>query len=197
MHKHEPSGHSRGSIRIVKRYICLSTVIDDRLEWTVNMEACYKRANQRMYFLRKLKNFQLSNNLLYILYQSVAQSLLYNQVYSNYSNARKADWERLDSMTTVARTISRHDIRSPTAIYEEASLYKFMTIPCDRTHPLQTALSKARLNKAVHLKQSQNEQVHLHQGQDEQGHIHQGQDEQVHLHQAQDEQVQELIVAKR
>ena len=122
-----------------------------------------KKASQRMYFLRKLKNFQLSNNLLYLLYQSVVQGiLLYNQVYSNYSNARKADWERLDSMTTVARTIIRYDIRSPTAIYEEASLYKFMIIPCDRTHPLQTALSKARLNKAVHLKQSQDEQVRLH-----------------------------------
>ena len=91
-----------------------------------------KKANQRMYFLRKLKNVQLHNNLLYLLYQSVVQSILvYNQVYSNYSNARKADWERLDCMTTVARTIIRHDIRSPNAICEEASLYKLMTIPCD------------------------------------------------------------------
>ena len=60
------------------------------------------------------------------------------------------------------------------------------------THSL---CSKARLNKAVHIKQSQNEQVHLHQGQDEQVHLHQGQDEQVHLHQGQDEQVQKLIFA--
>ena len=94
-----------------------------------------------MYFLRKLKNFQLSNNLLYVIYQSVVQSiLLYNQI-CYYSNARKADWERLELMTTVARTIIRHDIRSPTAICEEASLYKLMTIPCDSTHPLHTALS--------------------------------------------------------
>ena len=101
-----------------------------------------KKASQRMYFLRKLKNFQLSNNLLYVIYQSVVQSILvYNQVYSNYSNARKADWERLHSMTTAATTITRHDIRSPTAICEEASLYKFMTIPCDRTHPHHRALS--------------------------------------------------------
>ena len=166
MHK-PPRGQSRGSIRIVKRYICLSTVIDDRLEWTVNMEACYKRANQR-----KLKNFQLSNNLLYLLYQSVVQSILvYDQVYSNYSNTRKADWERLDSMTTVARTIIRHDIRSPTAICEEASLYKFMTIPCDSTHPLHTALSacaqrrdstkrfisnKARTNRFISIKAKTN-----------------------------------------
>ena len=117
---------------------------------------------------------------------------MYNQVYSNYSIARKADWERLDSMTSAARTISRHGIRSPTAISEEASLYKFMTIPCDTTHTLHTALSacaQRRFIKVVHLKQSRDEQVHLHQGQDEQVHLHQGQDEQVHLHQGQDEQV--------
>ena len=125
-----------------------------------------KKANQRMYFLRKLKNFQLSNNLLYVIYQSVVQSiLLYNQI-CYYSNARKADWERLELMTTVARTIIRHDIRSPTAICEEASLYKLMTIPCDSTHPAPygalSLCSKERLNKAVHLKQSQNEQVRLH-----------------------------------
>ena len=158
-----PREQRRGRIRIVKQCKHLATVIDDKLEWTVNMEACYKR----LYFLRKLKNFQLSNNLLYILYQSVAQRLLYNQVYSNYSNTRKADWERLDCMTTAARTIIRHDIRSPTAICEEASLYKFMTIPCDTTHPLNTALSacahrrdstklfisiKARTNRFISIK---------------------------------------------
>ena len=109
------------------------------------MEACYKRANQR-----KLKNFQLSDNLLYLLYQSVVQGiLLYDQVYSSYSNARKADWERLHSMTSAATTIIRHDIRSPTAICEEASLYKLRTIPCDRTHPLHTALSACAQSKGA------------------------------------------------
>ena len=35
--------------------------------------------------------------------------LLCSQVYY-YSNARKADWERLDLMTTVARKITRHQV---------------------------------------------------------------------------------------
>ena len=87
LHK-PPREQRRGRIRKVKQYKHFGTVIDDRLEWTVNMETCYKKASQRMYFLRRLKNFQLSNNLLYLLFQSVVQNiLLYNQVYSNYSNA--------------------------------------------------------------------------------------------------------------
>ena len=33
-------------VRIVRQYKYLGTVIDDKLLWTVNMEACYKKANQ-------------------------------------------------------------------------------------------------------------------------------------------------------
>lgn len=46
-------------VRIVRQYKYIGTIIDDRLEWTVNTEACYKKAHKRMYhlFLRKRKNF--------------------------------------------------------------------------------------------------------------------------------------------
>ena len=97
-------------VRIDRQYKYLGTVIDDNLEWTTNMEACYKKANQRMHFPRKLKNFKLNNNILYLFFQSVVQSiLLYNQV-CNYSNARKADTERLDRITAAARKITRRQL---------------------------------------------------------------------------------------
>lgn len=37
-------------VRIVRQYKYIGTIIDDRLEWTVNTEACYKKAHKRMYF---------------------------------------------------------------------------------------------------------------------------------------------------
>lgn len=37
-------------VRIVRQYKYIGIIIDDRLEWTVNTEACYKKAHQRMYF---------------------------------------------------------------------------------------------------------------------------------------------------
>ena len=61
------------------QYKYLGTVIDDKLEWTANMDACYMKANQRMHFLRNLKNFKLNSNVLYLFFQSLVQSItLYN-----------------------------------------------------------------------------------------------------------------------
>ena len=98
--------------RIIRQYKYLGTVIDDKLEWTANMEACYKKANQRMHFLRKLKNFKLKSSRLYLFFQSVVQSImLYNQIC--YYNNRKADWERLDSIKTAARKIPRYEVPQP------------------------------------------------------------------------------------
>ena len=53
-------------VRIVSQYKYIGTIIDDRLEWTVNTEACYKKAHKRMYrlFLRKRKNFSHNSKLI-------------------------------------------------------------------------------------------------------------------------------------
>ena len=94
-----------------------------------------------MHFLRKLKNFKLKSSRLYLLFQSVVQSImLYNQI-CYFTNARKADMERLDCITAAARKITRHELQSPTAICQEASLCKFMKILSDSTQPLYPVLS--------------------------------------------------------
>ena len=75
------------------------------------MEACYKKANQRVDFLRKLKNFNLNGKILSLIFQSVVKNImLYNQ-NSYYSNARKADAERLDRLTAAARKLTRRELR--------------------------------------------------------------------------------------
>ena len=45
-------------VRIAGQYKYLGTVIDDKLEWTANMEACYMKANQRMHFLAEAEELQ-------------------------------------------------------------------------------------------------------------------------------------------
>ena len=118
------------------QYKYLGTVIDDKLEWTANMEACYKKANQRMHFLRKLKNFKLNSNILYLFFQSVLQSIMLCNQICYYSNARKADTERLDRKTSAARKLTRRELQSLTAICREASPNKFMRLSNDTTQPL-------------------------------------------------------------
>jgi hypothetical protein len=93
-------------VRTVNQYKYLGTVIDDRLKWTANIAACHKKTSQRMFFLRKLKQFKVNSNILYLFYQSVVQSIiLYNQL-CYYNNASKADTERLNRITAAARKVT-------------------------------------------------------------------------------------------
>ena len=47
-------------VETVENYKYLGTAIDSELDCSSNIEACCKKANQRMYFLRKLKKCVLS-----------------------------------------------------------------------------------------------------------------------------------------
>ena len=71
-------------------------VINNRLEWTTNMDICCKRASQQMFFLRKLKQFHLSSQLLHQFYQLVVEkTVLFNHVCW-YNNAKKVNVDRLN-----------------------------------------------------------------------------------------------------
>ena len=68
-------------VRQVSTYKYLGTTIDDQLCWTTNVDACLKKANLRLFFLRKLRQFKVGSNILYLFYRSVIQSILgYNQL---------------------------------------------------------------------------------------------------------------------
>ena len=53
-------------------------LIDDKLKWIDNTDALCKKGSQRMYFLRKLKHFNVdSTSILNLFYSSVVKSAVY------------------------------------------------------------------------------------------------------------------------
>ena len=46
-------------MEIVTNCEYLGTIIDNKLDCSPNTDACCKKVNQRMYFLRKLKQFKV------------------------------------------------------------------------------------------------------------------------------------------
>ena len=88
-------------MEIVTNSKYLGTIIDNKLDWSPNIEACCKKANQRMYFLRKLKQFKVDKKILARFYQTIIQSaMLYNQV-CYFGNSKKTDTERLDKVAKI------------------------------------------------------------------------------------------------
>ena len=63
---------------IVNCFKYLGKHIDDKLNFTKNVDAICKKANQRLFLIRKLKGFGVSCNILEMTYVSLIESVLSN-----------------------------------------------------------------------------------------------------------------------
>ncbi|KAI3356294.1 hypothetical protein L3Q82_017188, partial [Scortum barcoo] len=68
----------------VEDYKYLGVVIDNRLDWKSNSEAVYKKGMSRLYFLRKLRSFNVGSRMLEIFYQSVVASAIFFAAIISY-----------------------------------------------------------------------------------------------------------------
>lgn len=53
-------------IEVVRSYWYLGVHLDDQLDWTEQARALHKKGRSRMYFLRRLKSFNVNSDMLYI-----------------------------------------------------------------------------------------------------------------------------------
>ena len=60
----------------VNSYKYLGVTIDNKLQWDEHASNTFKKANKRVYFLRKLRQFQIDPVLISLFYQATIQSLL-------------------------------------------------------------------------------------------------------------------------
>ena len=137
----EPLIIKNDAVRSVKTYKYLGTVIDDRLDWSQNIDVCIKKANQRLFFLRKLRQFKVSDTILKMFYQSVVEStLLYNQL-CYYNGANVKDTDSLDRIITTAEQLLGKEVRPLRQAYATAAVKKIRRILHDESHPLHAAVS--------------------------------------------------------
>jgi hypothetical protein len=129
------------AVRIVSTYKYLGTVIDDKLEWTPNIEACCKKASQRLFFLRRLRQFKVNSTILNLFFQSVVMSmLLYNQLCF-FGSAKKADLDQMDKILKAASAVIGQDITPLADVYHQSCVRKARTILDNDSHPLHASLA--------------------------------------------------------
>ncbi|KAM9831440.1 uncharacterized protein ACB057_018630 [Neosynchiropus ocellatus] len=99
--------------------------LDNKLDWTTHTSHLYRKTQSRMYFLRRLRSFNICSKLLQMFYQSVVASVLFYTVVRAGSVVGK----KLDSLVTVA---------------ELRTLDKLLDIMDNASHPLHTIISNQR-----------------------------------------------------
>ena len=128
-------------INQVSEYKYLGTVIDSKLNFHRNSELISGKANQRLYFLRKLKVFCVDNRILTLFYQSLIQSLVTFNLLCTYGNVAKENIKGLERPRKIAQRLINSDLPPISSLFEKLTLLKVHKVMNDSTHPLHTYYS--------------------------------------------------------
>ena len=97
-------------IERVSNFKFLGTVISDDLKWEANIDKVVSKAHQRLYFLRLLKKFKLSSNILSQFYKSTIESVLCFSITVWYGNLSQKDKHRLNRIVKLSFKIIGLDL---------------------------------------------------------------------------------------
>ena len=129
----EPITIKGQSVEMVSAYRYPSTFIDNKLSWTPHIDACYKKAQKKMYLVRKLQFFKVDQAIMQLFYQAMLQDI---NLICFFSNAKKGDTGRLEKITRTAGKIMTADPLSPSDVFQRAALKKLSGIQADTSSPL-------------------------------------------------------------
>ncbi|KAK3539408.1 hypothetical protein QTP70_006465 [Hemibagrus guttatus] len=93
------------TVPTVESFRFLGTTISQDLKWDTHIDATIKKAQQRLYFLRQLRKFNLPQELLTHFYSAVIESVLCTSITVWFGSATKSDMRRLQKTVQTAERI--------------------------------------------------------------------------------------------
>ena len=134
-HEHLPLYIGGEIVESVLEYKYLGTIIDDKFTFNQNVIATYKKANSRLYFVRKLSKLNVDSQILEMFYSSIVQSIITFSIICWYGNC---SMETKDKLTRIIRNCCKLGINTSTL---EELYVKYVKLRCkvirkDKEHPL-------------------------------------------------------------
>ena len=130
-------------VELTDEYKYLGMTIDNKFNWDRNLEAITRKANQRLYFLRKLKSFRVDKKIMNIFYTSSIQSLISFGIICYGGNLNMSHIKKLNRIIKNASQIMNSHNRSFFELYNDATSKKANTILEDTNHPLHSEYIKS------------------------------------------------------
>ncbi|CAM4610534.1 unnamed protein product [Leuciscus chuanchicus] len=94
------------TVTAVESFRFLGTTISQDLKWDTHIDSIVKKAQQRLYFLRQLRKFNLPQEQLVQFYSAVIQSILCTSITVWFGSATKTDLRRLERIVRTAERIT-------------------------------------------------------------------------------------------
>lgn len=135
-HTHQNMAINGEDIEVVMNYKYLGTMIDNKLTWTCNTDAIYKKGMQRLYFMRKLRQFRVDRDMMRLFYHSFVESILCFCSVAWYFSLSVVNKNKLHKIINMASKIACQPLNSMAMTVERRVANKAYTICDDVSHPL-------------------------------------------------------------
>ena len=119
----------------VESFRFLGTLITQDLKWELNISSLIKKAQQRMYFLRQLKKFNLPKAMMVHFYSTIIESILTSSISVWYAAATARDKDRLQRVIHSAEKVIGCNLPSLQDLYASRTLRRAGKIAADPSHP--------------------------------------------------------------
>ncbi|KAI5614992.1 gastrula zinc finger protein XlCGF28.1-like [Silurus asotus] len=126
------------SVEIVKSTKFLGVHLADDLTWSLNTSSITKKAQQRLYFLRRLRKAHLPPPILTMFYRGTIESIVSSCITAWFGNCTVSDRKTLQRIVRTAEKIIGVSLPSIMDIYTTHCIRKAHSIVDDHTHPSHT-----------------------------------------------------------
>ena len=143
------------TVSAVESFRFLGSTISQNLKWEPNINTVLKKAQQRMYFLRQLRKYNLPQELLIQFYTAVIESVLCSSITVWFGSATKLDRNRLQRTVRSAERIIGADLPTIQDLYTSRARKRAGKIIADPSHPghnLFQLLPSGRRYRSLHTK---------------------------------------------
>ena len=124
------------AVEMVDEYKYLGTTIDNKLRWDRHCTVTYKKCQERLYCLRKLRSFNVDNTILSMFYKSCIQSVLTFSFICWFGNVSQKDKNSLQRIVNISSKVTGVTQSTLTALYEKQVVNKATRILADDKHVL-------------------------------------------------------------
>ena len=131
-----PPLHINGEVvERVTSFRFLGTTIHDSLSWDLNTSLIISKAHQRLYFLRQLKKFRVSQAAMTHFYRATIESVLTLSMPVWFGHATSQDKTRLERVVRRASKIIGCSLPTLESLYSVRLIRKAKKIIADYSHP--------------------------------------------------------------
>ncbi|KAI4885188.1 hypothetical protein NFI96_009362, partial [Prochilodus magdalenae] len=135
---HSPLHIDGSTVEIVKSTKFLGVHLAEDLTWSLNTSTITKKAQQRLYLLRRLRKAHLPPPILTTFYRGTIESILSSCITAWFGNCTASDRKSLQRIVRTAEKIIGVSLPTIMDIYTTHCIRKTTSIVDDHTHPSHT-----------------------------------------------------------